>query len=486
MSERLTSLDDVGEQIKVERQLKTIERVRYAAVLNPKVLIEFINPSDLPLPHAEDYDYFLNLNDSQKKAVGIALGNNALSLIQGPPGTGKTQVIAEICLQLYRKNPDVRILVCSETHVAVNNLISRISEYDDSIRIVRIRDKEQNSAVDEFSPEAIISTYKEWLQANCNSQDTINIISETLSDYEDRSLEKALALSANIAGMTCNRINAYEFESSSEMFDVVIIDEVCKATLPEILAPLTIAQKAILVGDPKQLPPVFCSEEIEVIRSIEKCKLQSYSYIDDLFLKSPNTTLLDTQYRMTNRIGELIGTLFYNGALKNGRNIDGDKDIIWVDYTPTELWPRYEADSEESPKIFNLDECRIITSILKDLDRSVNNFTSVALIAPYRHQVAMLRRLLQNEHFSNLDVNTDTIDGFQGKECDVVVFSLTRTIGSFRFLADVRRLNVALSRARDKLYIVGNLSYATNHKVLKSIIEYCEKINCDEDRDLTS
>jgi len=486
LSERLTSLDDVGEQIKVERQLKTIERVRYAAVLNPKVLIEFINPSDVPLPQVEDYDYFLNLNDSQKKAVEIALGNNALSLIQGPPGTGKTQVIAEICLQLYRKNPDVRILVCSETHIAVNNLISRISEYDDSIRIVRIRDKEQNSAVDEFSPEAIISTYKEWLHANCNSQDTINIISETLSDYEDRSLEKALALSANIAGMTCNRINAYEFESSSEMFDVVIIDEVCKATLPEILAPLTIAQKAILVGDPKQLPPVFCSEEIEVIKSIEKCNLQSYLYIDDLFLKSPNTTLLDTQYRMTNRIGDLIGTLFYDGALKNGRNIDGDKDIIWVDYTPTELWPRNEADSEEPQRIFNLDECRIITSILKDLDRSVDNFTSVAVIAPYRHQVAMLRRLLQNEHFNNLDVNADTIDGFQGKECDVVVFSLTRTIGSFRFLADVRRLNVALSRARDKLYIVGNLSYATNHRLLKSIIEHCEKINCDEIRDLTS
>lgn len=256
--------------------------------------------------------------------------------------------------------------------------------------------------------------------------------------------------------------------------------------VPEILAPLTIAQKAILVGDPKQLPPVFCSEEIEVIKSIEKCNLQSYLYIDDLFLKSPNTTLLDTQYRMTNRIGDLIGTLFYDGALKNGRNIDGDKDIIWVDYTPTELWPRNEADSEEPQRIFNLDECRIITSILKDLDRSVDNFTSVAVIAPYRHQVAMLRRLLQNEHFNNLDVNADTIDGFQGKECDVVVFSLTRTIGSFRFLADVRRLNVALSRARDKLYIVGNLSYATNHRLLKSIIEHCEKINCDEIRDLTS
>lgn len=477
MSERLTSLDDVGEQIKVERQLKIIERVRYAAVLNPKVLIEFINPSDPPLPHTEDYDYFLNLNDSQKKAVDIALGNNALCLIQGPPGTGKTQVIAEICLQLYRIDPNIRILVCSETHVAVNNLISRISEYEDLIRIVRIRDKEQNSAVDEFSPEAIISTYKEWLQANCTSQDAINIISETLSDYENRSLEKALALSANITGMTCNRVHAYEFESSSEMFDVVIIDEVCKATLPEILAPLTIAQKAILVGDPKQLPPVFCSEEIEVIRSIEKCNLQNYMYIDDLFSKSPNITLLDTQYRMTNQIGNLIGTIFYEGNLKNGRNVDGNNDIFWIDYTPTENWPRNEADGEGTHNIFNLDECRIITSILKELDGRDDVLTSVAVISPYRHQVGTLRKLLQAQSFRSLDLNVDTIDGFQGKECDVVIFGLTRTVGTFRFFADVRRMNVALSRARDKLYIVGNLRYAMNNKLLQSIAEYCEKIN---------
>ena len=209
MAERLASIDDDGERIKIERQLKTVECVRYAAVLNPKVLIEFINPSDDSLSKTEMCEHFFNLNDSQKMAVDTALGNNALSLIQGPPGTGKTQVIAEICLQLYRRNPDVRILVCSETHIAVNNLISRISEYDDSIRIVRIRDKEQNSAIDEFSPEAIINTYNEWLLVHCKNHDARDIILETLSDYEDRSLEKALALSANIAGMTCNRVNAY-------------------------------------------------------------------------------------------------------------------------------------------------------------------------------------------------------------------------------------------------------------------------------------
>ena len=469
MYERLSSIDDIGEKVKVERQLKTIERVRYAAVLNPNLVIEFINPSD-SLAEPENCNFVLNLNESQQQAVKVALGSSVLSLIQGPPGTGKTQVIAEICLQLFRQNPNVRILVCSETHIAVNNLISRISEYDDSIRIVRIRDKEQNGAVDKFSPEAIVNTYNEWLLENCKNKDIVDIVSETLSNYkDDKSLEKVLALSASIVGMTCNRVSSYVFESSSEMFDVVIIDEVCKATLPEILMPLTIAQKAVLVGDPKQLPPVFCSEEIDVIRNIEKCDLQKYMYIDELFLQSKKVTVLDTQFRMTNQIGGLIGKLFYEGRLKNGRNVDIADGILWVDYAPTQIWP--EESNDEKQRIFNLDECKIISKVLKNLDNSSSYGTTVAIIAPYKDQVYKLRTLINKESLNNLEINIDTVDGFQGKESDVVIFSLTRTVGSFRFLADVRRLNVALSRARDKIYIIGKLNYASNNQVLKSIAE---------------
>ena len=469
LSERLSLTEDTGEQVKIERQIKTIEQVRYAAVLNPKLLIEFINPSDVPLDESECCEFFLDLNYSQQKAVEVALGSGVLSLIQGPPGTGKTQVIAEICLQLYRQNPNVRILVCSETHIAVNNLISRISEYDDSIRIVRIRDKEQNNTINEFSPESIINTYNEWLQKNCKNNDIVNVITESLSNYEENRLEKALALSANIVGMTCNRVGAYVFESSAEMFDVAIVDEVCKATLPEILMPLAIAKKAVLVGDPKQLPPVFCSEEIEVIRSIEKCDLQKYMYIDDLFLRSNNVTLLDTQYRMTNQIGDLIRKLFYSENLKNGRNVDFEDGILWIDYIPTQSWPLDEVDRAEKQRIYNLDEYEIISDVLIKVNANSNDGTSVAIIAPYKQQVLMLRRLLQTEPLRNLDVIVDSVDGFQGKECDVVIFSLTRTVGSFRFLADARRLNVALSRARDKIIIVGNLEYATKNSLLKAV-----------------
>ena len=328
LNERISLTEDEGERIKCERQIKTIERVRCGAVLNPSLLSEFISPSTDESEETVCEKFYFDLNDSQKKAVRLSLGENNLSLIQGPPGTGKTQVIAEMCLRLLSMNPGLRILVCSETHVAVNNLLSRIAQYSKGIRIVRIRDKENDEAVDEFSPETIIDSYLEWASESIQNKDAYNIIEQEIKESisndqrKKNQIEKALALSANIVGMTCNRVAAYDFRDRTEMFDVAIIDEVCKATLPEILSPLVISKKAVLLGDPKQLPPVFCSEEQEIIRSIQNCNLNRFMYIDSLFNECKKASVLDTQYRMSNQIGGMISDLFYNGSLKNGRNMN--------------------------------------------------------------------------------------------------------------------------------------------------------------------
>lgn len=469
LQKRWKTVDERGEKIKIERQLRTIERVRCGAVLNPSLLSDFINPhveSDTP---ANQEKYFLNnLNDSQKSAVDEALGDTNLSLIQGPPGTGKTQVIAEICLQLYNRDPSVRILVCSETHVAVNNLLSRITEMNAQIRIVRIRDKEEDEGVDAYSPASIIASYKEWAKASIQNETALKIIDEELDNPEEKSLEKSLALSANIAGMTCNRAAAYDFRDTSEMFDVAIIDEVCKATLPEILTPLLFSRKAILLGDPQQLPPVFCSEERDIIRSIEDCNLDKYMYIDGLFEKSPNTHVLDTQYRMNNQIGDMISRLFYQGLLKNGRNDDATDSLIWIDYKPSQEWPPESERKKDRPSIYNDDECTVIEKIVRNL-LSDKNIRDIAVIAPYRAQINHLKNMLPQSD----RVEIDTVDGFQGKESDIVVFSVTRTVGTFRFLSDKRRLNVALSRAKNKVIIVGNLDFCTKNPLLRDVSKYC-------------
>lgn len=479
LTERISLTEDDGERIKCERQIRTIERVRCGAVLNPNLLSEFIFPST---ESAEEYmceKFYFDLNDSQKKAVKLAFGENNLSLIQGPPGTGKTQVIAEICLQFLSENPSLRILVCSETHVAVNNLLSRIAQYSKGIRIVRIRDKENDHTIDEYSPETIIDSYLKWASESIENKDAYSIIEEELREpfsndqRKINQIEKALALSANIVGMTCNRVAAYDFRDRTEMFDVAIIDEVCKATLPEILSPLVISKKAILLGDPKQLPPIFCSEEQKIIRSIQNSNLNSFMYIDSLFGEGKNVSILDTQYRMSNQIGHMISELFYNGSLKNGRNQDVEDGLTWITYNPSNGWPVSTEESSDRPMIYNEDECEIVAALVKRIVNESNQDTTIAVIAPYRAQISFLRRVCVDSD----RVKIDTVDGFQGKESDIVIFSVTRTKGSYRFLADDRRINVALSRARDRIFIVGNQEYSENEPLLKSIMGKCRIID---------
>lgn len=396
------------------------------------------------------------------------MGDSPLTLIQGPPGTGKTQVIAEICLEQLRSDPNARILVCSETHVAVNNLISRISCYAENHRIVRIRDKEGDGEVDAFAPQSIVKDYLAWLASICPDEAAVKIIDEELGDTTSRSLERALALSSNIVGMTCNRTTVYNFKDATEMFDLVIVDEACKATLPEVLAPLLIARKAIVVGDPMQLPPVFCSEERDVIDKIDGCNLREYMYLDELFRHADGVIALDTQYRMVDPIGDMISDVFYGGSLKNGRNESRDDSIIWVDYTPTKAWPLKEDIELDRTQIYNEDECRIISTILNEMLCDLDTDSEIAVISPYRAQVSLLRKQIQHDH-----VVIDTVDAFQGKECDIVIFSMTRTSGPFRFIEDKRRLNVALSRARDKEVIVGSLDYCRRSPLLATVASFC-------------
>ena len=296
----------------------------------------------------------------------------------------------------------------------------------------------------------------------------MQILQESFINSKDtRSTEKALFLSSNLVGMTCNRVGAYNLINSDELFDVVIIDEVCKATLPEILMPLSISKKAVLVGDPKQLPPVFSTEERSVIESIENSNLQDYMHINELFEGDNGAVLLDTQYRMSSQIGKLIGDLFYSGKLIDGRKEEISDAVNWIDYKPTKKWPLDVEIKSDNPKIFNLDECKIILQLVNLLSK-LDDVGSIAIIAPYRAQVNKLRTILKNV---NLNINVDTVDGFQGKESDVVIFSLTRNHGPFRFLSDERRLNVALSRAKNKIFIVGDVRYSSKNRLLGSIIQ---------------
>ena len=486
--------EDVLTHLQIYRQLKALTNVELGAVVNPKLLSEFINPTEITKVSGNQQFFFPFLNQAQKQAVNTSLEDNVLTLIQGPPGTGKTQVIAEICLQYYVRNPKIRILVCSQTHVAVNNLLSRVADYClkrkrnnnpfSELTLLRIKDKEGEEAISDYLPQSIIDKYQTWINRTCRDENIRRIIHQEFSGYEgnessgirDKSIEKALALSTNIVGMTCNRVGAYDFSSQLEKFDVVIIDEVCKSTLPEILLPICIAEKAILVGDPKQLPPVFCTEELNIINNdIEDCHLNEYFHIDWLFSTCSNTVLLDTQYRMTKTIGKMISEVFYDGRLKTGRSQEGTNGIRWIDYVPSGSSMIEEVNSEGKHLIYNCTECDYALSALKHLDRLCSSNTVVAVISPYKGQVELINRKLDSMGiaFNNLKIKVNTVDSFQGKECDFVIFCITRTEGPGKFWTDRRRLNVALSRAKNGIIIIGSKMYAVKNSLLAEIASYC-------------
>jgi superfamily I DNA and/or RNA helicase len=449
---RVATLDKESnkpEKIRINRQIAAIQNIRFAAVANPRLILKFINQEcDTPaIKKNQDKKYYLKLNESQKNAVDKALFFDDLLLILGPPGTGKTQVITEICLELFEQNPNINILICSETHIAVNNLIYRVGENNRNIRLYRIAEKSDDPDLKKYSSQYIIETlFKILGKQKAQATITLNLRNVFNDDGNKMSLEKALMQSSNITGITCNRFGAFDFDATEKPFDYVIIDEVCKAMLPEILLPLAFAKKAILVGDPQQLPPVFCQEDIETIKLIEDCELQNYIFMDNFFNKATQKIILTKQYRMVNEIGTLISELFYNRKLENGLDNPGENSITWIDYQPTHGWPI------DQTQIYNEDECNIIRQLVEQLD--IKEKLSVAIISPYTNQVKKLKSL------GNDYIKVDTVDGFQGKEADIVIFSITRTVGSLRFFSDPRRLNVAISRARKKLFIVGYKQFA--------------------------
>ncbi|WP_462410387.1 AAA domain-containing protein [Neobacillus sp. Marseille-QA0830] len=522
---------DFGTKVKYSRQLSALTDISYGAVVNPLLVGAFVYPegmTEAPLQELEFYNRKLNL--PQQEAVKKALSAELLCLIQGPPGTGKTTVITEICLQILMHQPQSRILVCSETHIAVNNVMDKLYDMLDEFHALRIRNREidPSDQIEQSTTDAYLQAYFAQLEEKGVRDDIRGMLREVFSNenpVKRRALEKQLIQSKRVVGITCNGMGAFPFGPDDEPFDYVVIDEVCKATLPEVLLPMSVAKKAILVGDPKQLPPLFCKEDTETMRELDALDIQDFKYIDSLFQRMPGScySMLRKQFRMTNEIGKLVSDCFYReeGGLENGLDRPSPGCIQWVDYPTDSRWPE-----EEGGRIVNLDEVEQVKLLLerenlalsgtagttpgaagttreaadatseaaeenagaavenpdaagRDTEAaeegadsgSAKEKVSVAIISPYRPMVRTLRKTLERDGYDRLSIQIDTIDAFQGKDADIVIFCLTRNAGTLRFFSDPRRLNVAVSRAKDKLWIIGSKRYARRSRLLRDIMD---------------
>lgn len=511
------------------KMLKRYSNALYSLKNNESVnrnLLDFlINPEQLSMKKLNLNLDFVNKNidDANKSAVLKALKTNDIFLIQGPPGTGKSTVITEIINQIFLEDSDSKILITSPSHVAVDHLLKNILPTQSDKRIVRIGTSEKISkdATNLLATEQI----KQWaLEVKTNSKsntvkyieklnpndktlrkyiqhrllnnphidpneidpkifdqkfvELINIIRdwtnrlELLDEFDD-----IFAREASIVVATCVGI-ASRHTLRNLTYDWVIIDEAARATAPELILPMLLGKKIILVGDHKQLPPIVNLVQDKGLEKKINTKKLEKSLFEDVFeaCASEAKETLTSQFRMHPVISDLVNKSFYptyniNSKIKadnRKHNLDFDEVVLWLD---TSIHSDNKEEKYNDSYRNNL-EVRVIKKELERInkiyaDKNINS--SVAVISGYNAQKQLLINNIEpkNAKWTNLKIQIDNIDAFQGSECDIVFYSLVRSNDNYDlgFLRDQRRVNVALSRGKNCLYIVGNKECVLNSQV---------------------
>lgn len=495
-----------------------------------------------------------NLNEKQLEAVTKSVLAKDLALIQGPPGTGKTTVIAEIIWQEIRKNPDCRILLTSQTNLAVDNALERL-QGQAGIRPVRI------GKPDKLEPEGrrfSLSVMDSWAQDSNNSVDNathiwidriINKISnnpkyssaisswkkelEAKDKHSRTEFSRLYRNNVNLVAATCSICGSRDFmesysdmfggnESSDMFFDVVIMDEASKATPLEMAVPLVLGKKIIVIGDHKQLPPMM--DENTIDSALEKIgkkdiaeKLQkAESQFKRLFeaaakVRKTIVATLDTQYRMHEQIMNTIKQFYQDelattGGLKCGiietmdipdlankgsrwhgitlnPIIQPSTHAVWIDvHTPeTYLNPGYKNEGE----------LKAIDFVLKALQQAdgYSEFVNaqqkpedkeIGIITFYSAQSREIRKKYKGKSY-----RMDVVDRFQGMERNIIIVSTVRSNpkNNIGFAKEIERINVAFSRAKRLLIVVGNKRQFESNSNYAASIANMETVSFEQLKD---
>ncbi len=480
-----------------------------------------------------------NLNETQLKAVKKALGAKDFFLIHGPPGTGKTRTLTELIVQLVRQGK--KVLATADSNIAVDNLILNLSKYPD-IKLVRIghparvmEELERFSIFALFEKHSEFETIqKEWTKVRSLIEKRDKFVKPVpkvrrgLSDEEiiyfgkkrqrvrgispstlrsmanwlilnqeidkrikalkekEESIFKDLILSADVV-LSTNSMAHSEFLQNIH-FDVAVIDEGSQQIEPSILIPIMKAKKFYIAGDHKQLPPTILSEFAKELEN---------TLFERLINKFPELSImLEIQYRMNEKIMEFPNKEFYNGFLKSAELVKThtladlkvktpekfkkilapDEAISFLDISESNA---EEYQPEGSTSYENYYEAHLVLSLVEELLKMEVNKKDIGIITPYSAQVKLIKQLFLEK---NLKIEVNTVDGFQGREKEVIIISFVRSNkeGEIGFLNDLRRLNVAITRARRKLICIGNAKTLTHHPTYKKFIEYIKAMGVFE------
>lgn len=440
------------------------------------------------------------LNRTQEEAVNKVLHAKDVAIVHGPPGTGKTTTLVEAIYEtLHREN---QVLVCAQSNMAVDWISEKL--VDRGVNVLRIGNPSRvNDKMLSFTYErrfeshpdypqlwsirrAIRDLYTKLRRANDreNIRTKINSLKDRASEIEIRIntalFSKSRVIACTLAG-SANRLLI------GQKFGTLFIDEAAQALEAACWIAIRKADRVVFAGDHCQLPPtVKCIEAVRggLGHTLMQCVVKQ---------KPETVSLLKVQYRMNDEIMRFSSEWFYGGMLQSAPEVkyrgilDFDTPIEWVN---TEGMDCNEEFVGESYGRINKPEAELSISQLKSYitrigkERFLDEHIDVGVISPYKAQVQYLRQLIKRDTFFKPFrplITVNTVDGFQGQERDVILISLVRANedGQIGFLNDLRRMNVAITRARMKLIILGDASTLTRHAFYRKLYTYIECLHQD-------
>ena len=447
--------------------------------------------------------HFPYLNKTQETAVNRVLWAKDVAVVHGPPGTGKTTTLVEAIYETLRR--ENQVLVCAQSNMAVDWISEKL--VDRGVPVLRIGNPTRvNDKMLSFTYERRFESHPDYellwairkairdLRAHRKRGD--EKYHQKMERLKDRATELEIRINAQLFGearvIACTLIGSAHRLLDGQKFGTVFIDEAAQALEAASWIPIRRASRVILAGDHCQLPPT--------VKSIAALKAGlGKTLMERIVENKPEVvTLLRMQYRMNDEIMRFSSDWFYHGQVESAPDVkyrsilDLDVPMTWVDTSQFDLSEDSDVSFKEqfvgeSFGRINKAEAELTLLALENYfekigkTRILNERLDVGIISPYRAQVQYLRgRLKRHEYFKPFRalMTVNTVDGFQGQERDIILISLVRSNdeGQIGFLRDLRRMNVAITRARMKLIILGDAQTMTRHPFYRKLYEYIEAL----------
>lgn len=453
------------------------------------------------------------LNKTQEEAVNEVLWAKDVEVVHGPPGTGKTTTLVEAIYETLRR--ETQVMVCAQSNMAVDWISEKL--VDHGVPVLRIGNPSRvNDKMLSFTFERQFESHPDYpelwsirktirqMRENRKRGDNIH---QKIARLRDRAQEIEMRITSQLFDearvVACTLVGAANKILVRQKFSTLFIDEAAQALEPACWIAIRRASRVILAGDHQQLPPTIKSYEA-MRQGLGK------TLMERIVENQPSAvTLLKVQYRMNDAIMRFSSDWFYNGQVESDDSVrhrsvlDWDTPILWIDGSEMQQQVNEQLEQQGASEKLDIDfseqfvgenhgrinkgEAELVLTTLRNYidkigkERFLEERLDVGIISPYKVQTQYLRQQIRRrEEFRPFRgvISVNTVDGFQGQERDIILISLVRSNdnGQIGFLSDLRRMNVAMTRARMKLIIFGDKATLQHHSFYKKLIDYVEEV----------